>query len=173
MEQVEAEHVCATIGGTLVHATTCNGFRGIVADRSIRPNTGQFPDRYPQSQISFARHFGYLPLFDFAGLTVDEIIKGDSSKWLHFFCDPSPISIAIEVDRHAVSEFLVPNSEAKQRVGFDLVWIPKVEVWARHQIYLGACSGYFVAEPNHLMSLRRLDNADDVIQELNCLTRID
>lgn len=128
----------------LWHSTTAEGFIGIVESGKILPSSAERePFSYPQTENSYALLKGYVAVFDFYAAT-DEQIRGHyDGKWDGFF-PLKQFSIALELDRAQLRERLIPNSQAKEEVGYKKMWIPFVEAWHPIPIPLKAISGALV-----------------------------
>ncbi|MCH8888640.1 MAG: hypothetical protein IIC13_18840 [SAR324 cluster bacterium] len=107
MELQLAEKLLKLIEGRIFHTTTGSAFIKIIDDGSIKPNDGEYPNRFPQSASSISHHFGFISLFDFTGFTLDNILEDESLKWLHFFMDQTPLNIAIQLNRDFLESKLV------------------------------------------------------------------
>lgn len=117
------------------HTTGPQETLAIINAGEIRPNRREFRFSYPQTANSYGFYKGYVCLFDFAVLREAEYVDFHE-RWSGFFLGGTPFTVAIELDRTALGDRLIPNGAARAELGFRKVWIPHVEVWHNGPINL-------------------------------------
>jgi hypothetical protein len=138
------------------HTTGPWAMRSMLATDQIRPNQREFPYSFPQTANSYGFNKGYVCLFDFGVVAEPEYVRF-YERWAEFFERQKPFTVAIELDRAALGEKLVPNDVAKREVGYKKVWIPYVEAWHIGPISLASCARQYVLidSPNRLPRITR------------------
>lgn len=117
----------------LWHTTSSKGLTGILHDGFILPNNGERLFSYPQTENSYAFLHEYVALFDFESATERQCIE-EHLKWATFFTRYDPLTIAIELSRENIKQWLIPPRRAEQEVDFSQMWIPYVECWSSKPI---------------------------------------
>jgi hypothetical protein len=139
----------------------------MLATDQIRPNHREFPYSFPQTANSYGFYKGYVCLFDFGVVAEPEYVRF-YERWAEFFERQKPFTVAIELDRAALGEKLVPNDVAKREVGYKKVWIPYVEAWHIGPISLASCARQYVLidSPNRLPRITRFGPSDPEFAEV-------
>lgn len=87
--------------GYVWHRTTLPSFEAIMRDEQIVPNSGQFPEVFGQSRVSYAWHLNAVSLFDFD--TSDEAyIFEHEFKWGSVLTKRFPAGVLIGMRRDAL-----------------------------------------------------------------------
>jgi|SRR5215207_10255030 len=129
-----------------VHLTSVRELEGIRNKGYITPNRGGFPDTYPQSAQSFGRKYGYVSLFDFETPTEVQILL-EYHKWVGFFYRHEPVTVLISFNRQGLEPKLLPNATAKERVGYEIPWMPRTEVWYPEPLALSWATSRILVYP--------------------------
>lgn len=117
------------------HVTSPKGMLAILDSGVILPSSRSRPFTFPQTGNSYGLERGYVCLFDFGVLDEPQYVDF-YSRWSTFFFIHRPFTVAVELDRAALGDRLIPNARAHADVGYDKVWIPHVEAWHSGPIQL-------------------------------------
>ena len=145
----------------LWHTTSPNGWRGILAEGFIRPNKGERPFSYPQSETHYAAIKGCVALFDFENARESESIS-QFSNWSQFFMSSDAIRIAIQLDRNALAPKLIPYTIAKSEVGMWKAGIPYVECFYCGDINITNASRFLLIGPSDVFKSHFLSSVAEV-----------
>jgi hypothetical protein len=119
--------------GSLFHCTSRLAFGSILKHGVIKPNTGEFPWTYPQSQNSYGSRRGKVCLFDFERSTRRQCLE-TADRWRQFLQVHQPYTVVIGIDRAALPDRVIEWEQANHEAWNVLpephaVIIPYVEVW--------------------------------------------
>lgn len=150
-EEIECPAILPALRRGIIHSTSRDSLVGIFETKAILPNHGQLNhcNSYPLHAFQGGRN-GYICLFDFETPTEQECLKHYSGKWGNVLRQHTPITIAIRLQRSAISH-LIPNSnpqKVRNEHGVLMVpqYIPKVEVWSAKPIPTSAILAYIVID---------------------------
>ena len=144
-----------------------SAFIKIIDDGSIKPNDGEYPNRFPQSASSISHHFGFISLFDFTGFTLDNILEDESLKWLHFFMDQTPLNIAIQLNRDFLESKLVRFEDLIENDIRRLYRIPNVEVWSRESIPKEAFEQFLIVYNSDWRTIQIVNDPCLLVKQIN------
>ncbi|WP_456428758.1 hypothetical protein [Rhodocaloribacter sp.] len=156
----------------LCHRTSVMGYRGILADRCIKPNKdGLFPSTYAQSRESCCRKLEAISLFDFETTPHNKIFDPlIQVNWGRFIYDLRPVTIILKIKREAVADRIINSDEAGHRDDGGVI-IKPVEVCYPGFIPIGAVCGCIVTYPlgNNRYKFRKINNLPSMrdIKNLN------
>ena len=167
MEFQLAKKLLKLIEGRIFHTTTGSAFIKIIDDGSIKPNKGEYPNRFPQSVSSISHHFGFISLFDFTGLTLENILEDESLKWLHFFVDQTPLNIAIQLNRDFLESKLVRFEDLIENNIRRFYRIPNVEVWSRESIPIEAFEQFLIVYNSDWETIQMVNDPGLLVNQIN------
>lgn len=127
--------------GGLWHTTSLEGYRGIRQGGAIVPNAGDRPFKYPRLAESYGFLNRYVCLFDFSGITEEQLVL-DHWRWASYFTQHHP-TVALQLDRNLLAERLIPNS-AGFKTSVTTLCVPYVEAWYPVPIPASAILAYLV-----------------------------
>lgn len=152
----------------LWHKTTLTNLKGIISDRQITPNSGQFKPQFSQSRVSYSRHLGGVSLLDFDTMSEDDINEHENK---YFGIDAIPAQVFIKIIRSALEPYLLllpndlmANVDARLHALPDAIRKARMRVPAIEAIHLGpvptsAFAGFILAA--------RADNGSRLWQEFD------
>lgn len=113
---------------TVFHVTTAAGFEGIRSTGAVVSNAnGRLPFTFPQSDVSFGRHRGYVCLFDLRCVSERQLANGLDC---FFFLDPlssarqDPVFLLLAPSTYRV---IIPWTPAIRDTGE--MSVPFIEAW--------------------------------------------
>jgi hypothetical protein len=146
----------------ICYRTNVEGLMAILADGFIRPNRGEYPFTWAVSENSFGFRNGYVCLFDLESASEAEVIRTRES-WQNLFVQFDPFTVVFMLDRAALQERLIPQSQQDP----SLLFIPHVEVWYPEPIPLSAVQGVLLVSGDRSgmhfsCELKQFDSLNDL-----------
>lgn len=157
----------ALLRGHYWHRTSWKNLKAILSAGAILPNDGRFNPTYPQSRRSFAWNECAISLFDFKYSTDAQALE-QPYRWMRFFADQQPVTVAIRLNLADLESSLIPNDAARARwpsTKYQEMWIPNVEVWSRQAIPVSCFDGCLLTF-GRLGARQWVDRADATIEVL-------
>ena len=161
---------------SICHRTGIEGLKGIFKTGAIIPNDGSLTDTYPQSQLSYARTYHLVSLFDFDRST-EKDCRNQLHEWYRFFFDHKPVTVVILLNRQNLSPKIISNEKAYEDTNgtYKPIFIPQLEVFYPESIpceffqgYLIICGVYetvFEYHPNEGIFPEIFEKIDDFIEK--------
>lgn len=90
------------------HGTQAKTWSAIRTTGAIKPNVGQFPMSWPQTEMSYGYNHGCVMLFDFVTPTEEQVIRTFGRVYdVLMRCD-----VLLRIDRRRLRQRIIPNSAA-------------------------------------------------------------
>ena len=114
------------------HVTSVQGYKGIVEQGGLMPNSGEMDFTFPHIESSYAKKNGYISLFDFYTCP-DNKIEVMKDTWIRIVAKHKP-TIVIVFDIDDLKNKIIPNSVLNDKFKdckFMQVnyYVPRVEAW--------------------------------------------
>lgn len=132
-----------TLQQGLWHRTNKAGFTGIWESGFIEPSTGKHKYTYSKTPFFYGGRNGYVCLFDFE-TTEENDYRCNWTNWGSFFCDQSPFTVCLRLDRKQLP-LLIPRSSAADN---DYGYFGWVECWYPKPISIEAVDRVLVTQLN-------------------------
>lgn len=114
------------------HVTSVKGYKGILKQRALIPNSGERDFTFSQSEMSYAKKNSYISLFDFYTAPAKKV-EVTKHLWIGIVAKHNP-TIAILLDIEDINKEIIPNSvlgDGYVDSGFMSAnyYVPCVEAW--------------------------------------------
>ena len=132
------------------HVTSWEAWQSIQDEQLINPNLdGRYKTRFGSiTEKSFGYANGWISLFDFVTPTEEQVMQQWGNSW-DIIVGRAPDQVLLQLERDALSRYIVPSSKADGLYEFGRV--PWVEVWYPSPIpakfilnvyQIASCSGF-------------------------------